>query len=288
MTSDEHLKIVRRAYARQVSAALQVKDPRVEDAFAGVRREDFLGPGPWPIFRFGSRYVPTRARIRFYLYTDDSSHFARAPHSTTANHRCTPPSHCAAPREAPKHVVHIGAALVLYRIMAHLDRRHPVERDRHRVLNLTSRRLPWTTFLRIPNVAVIRGDGSTALLRPGRRDLCERGATRPATPGSTVSAMWPADPPAHDRQRVQSIDFANMHPTRSVFRIERQGAEFLAQWISPWRSIPAPHAGRDIRAVTGSRVSRRMIGNESPASIERLTFRLSDAGCARRTGVGYE
>ena len=45
MTSDEDLKIIRRAYARQVTAALEVENPRIEDAFAEVRREEFLKAG---------------------------------------------------------------------------------------------------------------------------------------------------------------------------------------------------------------------------------------------------
>jgi len=46
------LDVVRRAYAKQVMAAAGVEDARVEAAFAAVRREDFLGPGPWPILRW--------------------------------------------------------------------------------------------------------------------------------------------------------------------------------------------------------------------------------------------
>ena len=53
------LAIVRRAYAKQVMAAAQLSDPRIEAAFAQVRREDFLGPGPWPIIRILGGYVMT-------------------------------------------------------------------------------------------------------------------------------------------------------------------------------------------------------------------------------------
>jgi protein-L-isoaspartate(D-aspartate) O-methyltransferase len=45
------LKIVRRAYAKQVLAAAGASDARVEAAFAAIKREDFLGPGPWPVLR---------------------------------------------------------------------------------------------------------------------------------------------------------------------------------------------------------------------------------------------
>jgi hypothetical protein len=50
MDRERELKIIRRAYAKQVTAAAGVGDPQVE-AFATVAREDFLGPGPWHIVR---------------------------------------------------------------------------------------------------------------------------------------------------------------------------------------------------------------------------------------------
>ena len=49
MDSDAELAIVRRAYAKQIMAAAMVDDERVEAAFAAVRREAYLGPGPWPV-----------------------------------------------------------------------------------------------------------------------------------------------------------------------------------------------------------------------------------------------
>jgi protein-L-isoaspartate(D-aspartate) O-methyltransferase len=67
---ESELDIVRRAYAKQVMAAAGVEDPRVDAAFVAVRREDFLGPGPWQIGRWG-RYVTTPSADPVYLYTDD-------------------------------------------------------------------------------------------------------------------------------------------------------------------------------------------------------------------------
>ncbi|MGH7032022.1 MAG: hypothetical protein ACREEZ_16550, partial [Stellaceae bacterium] len=65
------LEIVRRAYAMQVMAAAGVADTRVEAAFAAVRREQFLGPGPWPILRWrgpAPRYATTPSADPVYLY----------------------------------------------------------------------------------------------------------------------------------------------------------------------------------------------------------------------------
>jgi len=48
-----------------------VTDPRVEAAFAAVRREAYLGPGPWPIwYPFRRGYVATPSDDPVYLYQD--------------------------------------------------------------------------------------------------------------------------------------------------------------------------------------------------------------------------
>jgi len=59
MDREPELKIIRRAFAKLVMAAGGVSDPRVEAAFAAVAREDFLGPGPWQIVRWGGGYRTT-------------------------------------------------------------------------------------------------------------------------------------------------------------------------------------------------------------------------------------
>jgi protein-L-isoaspartate(D-aspartate) O-methyltransferase len=71
MDRERELKIIRRAYGKQVTAAAGVGDPQVEAAFAAVAREDFLGPGPWHIARWGGGYRATPDADPIYLYTDD-------------------------------------------------------------------------------------------------------------------------------------------------------------------------------------------------------------------------
>ena len=67
----EELAIVRRAYAKHVLANADVDDARVGAAFAAVCREDFLGPGPWPMLRWPPRrYAPTPSDDPVYLYQD--------------------------------------------------------------------------------------------------------------------------------------------------------------------------------------------------------------------------
>ncbi len=70
MTPDE-LKIVRQACAKRDHGGCRGRRWRVETAFAAVPREDFLGPGPWPIFRMRRDYVPTPTADPVYLYTDE-------------------------------------------------------------------------------------------------------------------------------------------------------------------------------------------------------------------------
>jgi len=70
MDPQSELPIVRRAFAKQIMAMVGVKNPSIEAAFAAVPREDFLGNGPWQIFRY-NRYVPTPNDDPVYLYTDE-------------------------------------------------------------------------------------------------------------------------------------------------------------------------------------------------------------------------
>ena len=70
MDRESALEIVRRAYAKQIMAAAGVADRRVESAFATVKREDFLGRGPWPILRWGRGYETSPSGDPVYLYDD--------------------------------------------------------------------------------------------------------------------------------------------------------------------------------------------------------------------------
>ncbi len=50
--------------------AFGVSDRRIEAAFASVKREDFLGRGPWQIVRWGPGYILSPSRNPVYLYDD--------------------------------------------------------------------------------------------------------------------------------------------------------------------------------------------------------------------------
>jgi hypothetical protein len=118
---ERELAIVRRAYARHVLANADVDDARVEAAFAAVRREHFLGPGPWLMPRWSRRYAPTPSDDPVYLYQD--ALVGIVPERDLNNGQ--PSLHAmliaAAASRPGQHVVHIGAGVGYYTaILAHM------------------------------------------------------------------------------------------------------------------------------------------------------------------------
>jgi len=233
MTSAHELKIVRRAFAKQITAAAYVTDQRIEDAFAATPREDFLGPGPWPIFRFFPRaYVPSPSADPVYLYTDDV--IGIAPERHINNGQPSLHAHllsCAALREG-EHIVHVGAGAGYYSaIMAH------VVGPRGRVTaiefeaDLAAR--AHANLAGYRNATVIHGDGSVAAFEPADVIYVNAGATRPADAwldglkdGGRLLLPLTTD------KGFQANDPANMQRRGGVFVITRQGEGFFARWVS--------------------------------------------------------
>jgi hypothetical protein len=57
MDRDTEQEVIRRAYAKRIMATIGVSSRQIEDAFAAVKREDFLEGGPWQRHCPGARYV---------------------------------------------------------------------------------------------------------------------------------------------------------------------------------------------------------------------------------------
>ncbi|MHC2480887.1 protein-L-isoaspartate O-methyltransferase family protein [Rhizobium leguminosarum] len=237
MTPDE-LKVVRRAYAKQITAAVRVVDERVETAFAEVPREDFLGPGPWPIFRMRKAYVPTPAADPVYLYTDDVVGIVPKRHINNGQ----PSLHAfllsqAAPR-AGEHIVHVGAgagyySAIMAKLVAAPGKVTAIEFEPELAVrakaNLTANR----------NVSVIPGDGSSAAFDAADVIYVNAGATRPAdfwldrlNDGGRLVLPLTTD------LGFTSSNWSNMHLRGAVFLVTRRGEEFHAQWISPVAIFP--------------------------------------------------
>jgi len=69
MFDEAELAVLRRAYARQVTFLGNTRNAALERAYADVRREAYLGPGPWPILRWPG-YTSTPDADPAWLYSD--------------------------------------------------------------------------------------------------------------------------------------------------------------------------------------------------------------------------
>jgi protein-L-isoaspartate(D-aspartate) O-methyltransferase len=236
------LEVVRRAYAKQILAAAGVDDVRVEAAYAAVRREEFLGPGPWQVVRWGRGYVFTPSADPVYLYTDDL--IGIAPKRDLNNGQ--PSLHAmliasAAPQPA-EHAVHVGAGVGYYTaILAQLvgppGRVTAIEFDAALAARATS------NFSNAANVRVVQGDGALVEFDPADVIYVNAGATCP-------SELW-LDKlrdggrlilPLTTNQGFRANDPQNVRRRGAVFRIERRGADFDSRWISPVAIFPCEGA----------------------------------------------
>jgi protein-L-isoaspartate(D-aspartate) O-methyltransferase len=242
MDRQDELRIIRAAYARQVLAAGRVVDARLEAAFAAVRREDFLGPGPWPIMRWLRDYVLTPDADPVYLYTDDLVGILPARRLNNGQ-----PSlhahliHQALPAEG-EHVVHIGTGTGYYTaILAHLvapsGRVTGIEYDPELAGRAELNLAPY------PGVELLQGDGAQVSFDQADVIYVNAGCTRPAANwldrlaegGRLILPMtsdqgFCANPPE------------KMVSAGAVFRIERRGGDYFASWISPVAIFPCAGA----------------------------------------------
>jgi protein-L-isoaspartate(D-aspartate) O-methyltransferase len=229
MDKQTELETVRRAYAKQILAAAGLNDPRLELAYASIRREDFMGPGA---------YTPTPSSDPVYLYTDDL--IGIVPERGLNNGQ--PSLHAVLLSHAQikdgEHVVHVGAGTGYYTaIIAHLvgpsGRVTAIEVDPELATkahaNLSLRR----------NVRVLQANGAAADF--GKADVIyvSAGTTHPvqAWLDGLLEAgrlILPLTTDASVRTTEDgAIDYAKMARRGAVFQIARFGTEFSARWICP-------------------------------------------------------
>jgi protein-L-isoaspartate(D-aspartate) O-methyltransferase len=238
MDRESELAIVRRAYAKHVMAAAGVADRRVEAAFAAVSREHFLGPGPWPILRWGRGYIPTPNRDPVYLYDDVL--VGIIPERDLNNGL---PSFLATlianggPRLG-EHAVHIGAGVGYYTaIIARLVGRGgqvtAIEFDP----DLAARTA--ANFAGQRNVRVVQGDGSQVVFDTAEIIFVNAGATRPAdTWLDRLAEGGRLILPLTTNQGFQGSESIPIERRGAVFRIERHGDEFSARRVSAVAIFP--------------------------------------------------
>ena len=247
MDREQELAVVRAAYAKQILAEVEVRDAALEAAFATVRRERFLGPGPWPALRAARGYRDTPSDDPVYLYTDGL--FGIVAERKLNNGQ---PSlhawllHRAAPRPG-EHVVHIGAGVGYYTaIMAELvgpsGRVTGIEFDPELAARAKA------NFAGRPNVEILAGDGALVPFDPADVIYVNAGATHPAPAwldrlndgGRLILPLTTAEGFGNFDPRLMAL-------RGGVFLVTRRGADFEAKWVSPVAIFPC-EGNRDPQA----------------------------------------
>jgi len=244
MDRDAELRVIRAAYAKQVLAAASVRDDRLEEAFAVIRREDFLGPGPWPILRWLRDYVPSPTADPIYLYTDDL--VGILPERRINNGQPSLHAHLIH-RASPAigdHVVHVGTGTGYFTaILAHLagaaGRVTGIEYNRELAARAKAHLASFA------NVDVVEGDGTLAPFDDADVIYVNAGCTRPAE--SWLDRLADGGRlilPMTSGQGFGGTPPEGMARAGAVFLIERRGSDYFAKWISPVAIFPC-EGGRD-------------------------------------------
>jgi protein-L-isoaspartate(D-aspartate) O-methyltransferase len=235
MERAQELAIIRLAYAKQILAAVQVNDQRLELAFAQVPREDFLGPGPWMIPRGIGGYLPTPSADPVYLYIDNVVQLIAERHLNNGH----PSSHAkwiaSASIKQSEHLVHVGTGTGYYTaIMSHLaGPSGGIELDADLAARAKENLSPFA------NVRVVTGNGATLPFDAADVIYVNAGVTRPADPWlDRLTEGGRLILPLTTNEGFLANDPANVQRHGAMFRIERRTPEFLAQWISPVAIIP--------------------------------------------------
>jgi protein-L-isoaspartate(D-aspartate) O-methyltransferase len=238
MDRQDELSIIRAAYAKQILAAGGVANARLQAAFGAIRREDFLGPGPWPILRWPRDYLLSPDTDPVYLYTNDL--VGIVPERRINNGQPSWHAHLIhqASPAAGEHVVHVGTGTGYYTaILAHLAGRSGrvtgIEYDSELAAQAKANLAPH------PNVEIVEGDGALVSFDEADVIYVNAGCTRPAqnwldrlADGGRLILPMTSDQGfgASAPERVASAG--------AVFRIERRGHDYFATWISPVAIFP--------------------------------------------------
>jgi protein-L-isoaspartate(D-aspartate) O-methyltransferase len=232
--SREELAVIRRAFAGQMLAVSGIaENPRLEEAFATVPRERFLGDPPWLMSRGHRGYETVASHDPAILYQD--ALFALASERGVNNGSPSLHARCLHELSPPLggRVVHIGAGTGYYTaIIAHLVGHEghvvavefdPVLAERARA-NLADR----------PNVTVISGDGAEWPREAVDGVYVNFAVTRPAEawierlqPGGRL--VFPLGVP-----RPKPSPWGGTHALHGAgLCVTRQAGGFAVRWLGP-------------------------------------------------------
>jgi protein-L-isoaspartate(D-aspartate) O-methyltransferase len=228
MDREAELGIVRRAYAKQIMAAALVADERVEAAFAAVPREAYLGPGPWPVLRTRpDGYAPTPSDDPVYLYVNQVVGLLPERNLNNGEPSLHAMMIAAAAPKSGEHAVHIGIGggyytAILAELVGATGRITAIELD----AGLAER--ASANLVRLRHVRVLHGNGSLIPFDPADVIYVNAGATRPAD-------VW-LDRLKENGRLILPLTASGFPNTDfrqgAVFRITREGEDFLAKRIS--------------------------------------------------------
>lgn len=243
---EDRLVALRRAFARSVLASMKVGDARLEDAFAHVKREHYLGPGPWQVVG-ASGYECTPDADPAHLYADLPVGVIpeRRLNNGMPSYHAPLMAHAAV--QPGEHVVHIGAGVGYYTaILAELVGpagqvsavEYDVDLARRAAENLGA----------LPNVSVVQGDGFAMRFRSADVIYVNAGTTGPAAAWlDSLKGGGRLILPLTARRFTQAEDQTPLSRHGAVFRITRNGQTFEAKWLSAVGVYPC-EGGRDDEA----------------------------------------
>ena len=244
--NEDTLAVLRRAFAQQLLLSVGVRDARLEDAFANVERERYLGPGPWPIVR-ASGYELTPDADPAHLYADLLVGIIpeRCLNNGMPSYHAPLMAHAAV--QTGEHVVHIGAGVgyytaILAELVGSTGRVTAVEYDADLARRAAS------NLAMLSNVQVVHGDGSAMMLDEADVIYVNAGTTGPAkTWLDSLRNGGRLILPLTVRRARPASSKAPLSRHGAVFCITRDGEAFLATWISAVGVYPC-EGGRDDEA----------------------------------------
>jgi protein-L-isoaspartate(D-aspartate) O-methyltransferase len=243
MFNEAELEVLRRAYARQVTFFGGVANAALEEAFAALRREDYLGAGPWKILRWPGGYLTTPDADPAWLYADVLVAIVPERHLNNGQ----PSGHAlwigAAAPATGEHVVHVGAGVGYFSaIMAHMveptGALTAIEFDGE----LATRAAANLADVRAAKV--VHGDGSATPFDPADVIYVNAGASRPVD-------LWLDGLKEGGRLILPLTTNANFsmtvsRPTGAVFKITRRGEAFDAAFVGPIGVFPCEGARDEV------------------------------------------